>query len=74
VIATAERPTELGEAALQALLAEVHRHVTSEGDRLVTIFGGEVARANVEVVAHETLHVLGKETVLSRVDEALKLA
>jgi hypothetical protein len=37
VIAVAEGAPELGEAALEALLAEVHRDVAREGHRLVAV-------------------------------------
>ena len=37
VVAVAEGAPELGEAALQALLAQVHRHVAGEGHALVPV-------------------------------------
>jgi hypothetical protein len=58
VVAVAERAPELGEAALEALLAEVHRHVPRERDALVPVLREEVGAAELEVVADDALDVL----------------
>src|SRR5580704_8981434 len=58
VIPVAERATELGEAALEPLLAQVHGDVSREGDALVTILRQEIHRAQLEVVADDALDVL----------------
>jgi len=62
VIAVAEGPADLGEAALQALLAEVHRHVPREGHALVPVLRHEIRRSQVKMVADgplDILHALG---------------
>src|SRR6185437_14475860 len=58
VVAVPEGPTELREAALQALLAQVHGDVPCEGHALVAILRQEVRRAELEVVADHPLDVL----------------
>ncbi len=66
VIAVAEGATELGEAALEALLAEIHRDVTRERDALVAILREEVARPELEVVADDALDVVDAGFVRAR--------
>ena len=66
VIAVAERAPELGERALQALLAEVHRDMAREGDALVAILRQEVARAQLEVVTDDALDVVHARLVQAR--------
>ena len=58
VIAVAERAAELGEAALEALLAQVHGHVPRERDALVPVLRQQVGGAQLEVVADHALDVL----------------
>src|SRR5690606_9213023 len=48
VIAVAEGSAELGEAALEALAAQVHRDLTREGDALVAILAQELAVRETE--------------------------
>src|SRR6476620_8879022 len=42
VVAVAESSTQLGKAALEPRLAEVHRHVSGERHALVTILGKKI--------------------------------
>jgi hypothetical protein len=58
VIAISERATELGKAALQALLAQVHRNVAGERNTFVPIFREQIGRSKLEVVADDALNVL----------------
>ena len=54
----ADSPAKLWEAALQSLLAQVHRDVPGERDALVAILRRQIGRAELEVVAHDALDVL----------------
>ena len=60
---TTEGSSDLGEAAAQALLAQIHGHVAREGDRLVAVFRGQIAGAQVEVLAHGALNILDAESL-----------
>ena len=58
VVAISKGSAELGETALEPLLAEVHRDVTSKSHALVPVFRNEIARAEMEVMAHGPLDIL----------------
>src|SRR5262249_17756080 len=66
VVSVAERAPELGEAATDSLTADVHGHVSREGDALVPILAQQLAARETEVAAHGSLDFLDARRVRSR--------
>src|SRR5690606_11450967 len=57
---------EFGEARLESLTTEVHRHLSSESDALVTIFAQEIGIRHPEMVAHRPLNIRHAHQTLGR--------